>query len=83
MSVPDPEQRLWRTVIRRKYQLTRNRVRLQNRLESLLEEADIKLSSLVSDRLGTSARQMLRARRPGTRGPPWWRHWPISADAQK
>jgi hypothetical protein len=34
--VPDVEQRLWRTVMRRKYQLTRNRVQLQNRLESLL-----------------------------------------------
>ena len=28
--VPDAEQRLWRTVMRRKYQLTRNRVQLQN-----------------------------------------------------
>ena len=35
--VPDAEQRLWRTVMRRKHQLTRNRVRLQNRLECLLE----------------------------------------------
>src|SRR5437667_12890542 len=47
--VPDTEQRLWRTVMRRKYQLTRNRVQLQNRLEALLEEAHITLSSLVSD----------------------------------
>src|SRR6201994_1152074 len=36
--VPDAEQRLWRTVTRRKYQLTRNHVRLQNQLEGLLEE---------------------------------------------
>jgi transposase len=43
--VPDAEQRLWRTVTRRKYQLTRDHVRLQNQLESLLEEAHIKLSS--------------------------------------
>ena len=42
--VPDAEQ-LWRTVMRRKYQVTRNRVQLHNRLESLLEEAHIKLSS--------------------------------------
>jgi transposase len=49
--VPDAEQRLWRTVMRRKYQITRNRVQLHNRLESLLEEAHIKLSSLVSDML--------------------------------
>jgi transposase len=46
--VPDTEQRLWRTVTRRKYQLTRDRVRLQNQLESLLEEVHIKLSCLVS-----------------------------------
>jgi transposase len=59
--VPDAEQRLWRTVMRRKYQLTRNRVQFHNRLESLLEEAHIKLSSLVSDLLGTSARRMLQA----------------------
>jgi transposase len=59
--VPDPGQRLWRTVMRTKYQLTRNRVQLQNRLEGLLEEAHIKLSSLVSDLLGVSARRMLHA----------------------
>jgi hypothetical protein len=59
--VPDVTQRLWRTVTRRKYQLTRNRVQLQNRLESLLEEAHIKVSSLVSDLLGASARRMLHA----------------------
>jgi len=59
--VPDPEQRLWRTVMRTKYQLTCNRVRLQNRLEALLEEAHIKLSSLVSDLLGASSRRMLQA----------------------
>src|SRR6266481_680353 len=35
--VPNAEQRLWRTVMRRKYQLTRNRVQLQNRLEALLD----------------------------------------------
>ena len=33
--VPDSEQRLWRTVVRRKYQLTCHRVRWQNQLESL------------------------------------------------
>src|SRR3989454_11373931 len=59
--VPDVTQRLWRTVVRTKYQLTRNRVQLQNRLEALLEEAHIKLSSLVSDLLGASARRMLEA----------------------
>jgi transposase len=67
--VPDVEQRLWRTVMRRKYQLTRNRVQLQNRLEGLLEEAHIKLSSLVSDLLGASARRMLKALADGETNP--------------
>jgi transposase len=67
--VPDAEQRLWRTVMRRKYQLTRNRVQLQNRVESLLEEAQIKLSSLVSDLLGASARRMLKALAEGETDP--------------
>src|SRR5262249_61845753 len=34
--VPDTEQRLWRTVMRAKCQLTRNHVRLENRLEALV-----------------------------------------------
>jgi transposase len=67
--VPDVEQRLWRTVMRRRYQLTRNRVQLQNRLEGLLEEAHIKLSSLVSDLLGASARRMLQALAEGEKQP--------------
>src|SRR6266498_2286874 len=67
--VPDTEQRLWRTVMRRRYQLTRNRVQLHNRLEALLEEAHIKLSSVVSDLLGTSARRMLKALADGETDP--------------
>ena len=67
--VPDAEQRLWRTVTRRKHQLTRNHVRLQNQLESLLEECHIKLSSLVSDLFGVSARRMLKALAEGETDP--------------
>jgi transposase len=67
--VPNAEQRLWRTVTRRKYQLTRDHVRLQNQVESLLEEAYIKLSSLVSDLLGVSARRMLKALAEGETNP--------------
>jgi transposase len=67
--VPDAEQRLWRTVMRRKYQITRNRVQLQNRLEALLEEAHIKVSSVVSDLLGISARRMLQALADGETDP--------------
>jgi transposase len=56
-------------VMRGKYQLTRNHARVQNRLEALLEEAHIKLSSLVSDLLGASARRMLKALAEGETNP--------------
>src|SRR6516165_4655811 len=42
---------------------------LQNQLESLLEEAHIKLSSLVSDLLGLSAQRMLKAIPEGETNP--------------
>ena len=67
--VPGPEQRLWRTVPRRKHQLTRDKVRFQGQLESLLEQMHIKLSSLVSDLLGLSARRMLKAIAEGEKDP--------------
>jgi transposase len=67
--VPDVTQRLWRTVTRRKYQTTCNRVPLRNRLECLLEEAHIKVSSLVSDLLGLSGQRMLRAVAAGEADP--------------
>jgi transposase len=67
--VPDVTQRLWRTVTRRKFQLTCNRVQLRNRLECLLEEMHLKVSSLVSDLLGLSARRMLRAVGTGATDP--------------
>jgi transposase len=67
--VPDAEQRLWRTITRTKGQLVRTRVQLQNRLESLLEQAHLKLSSVVSDLLGVSARRMLQAIAEGESDP--------------
>jgi transposase len=67
--VPDAEQRLWRTLTRTRHQRTRAKVRLQNQLESLLEEAHIKLSSLVTDLLGASARRMLYALAKGETDP--------------
>src|ERR1700693_5228679 len=67
--VPDNEKRMWRTLTRTRYQRTRDKVRLQNQLEALLEEAHIKLSSLVSDLLGASARRMLKALADGETDP--------------
>jgi transposase len=67
--VPDPEQRLWRTITRTKYQLTRDRVRLYGQVESLLEDARIKLDTCVSDLFGVSSRRMLLALAQGETNP--------------
>jgi transposase len=62
-----------RTVTRRRTQLTRQRVRIQNQLESLLEETRIKLSSVVTDLLGSSGLRILTAL---ARAKPIRRNWP-------
>jgi transposase len=67
--VPDPEQRMWRTLTRTKHQLTRDRVRLYGQLESLLEDARIKLDTCVSDLLGTSSRRILYGLADGETNP--------------
>ena len=67
--VPPPEQRLWRTVTRKKYQLTRQVVQVKNQLEAFLEETHIKLSSLISDLLGVSGRRILKALAEGETDP--------------
>jgi transposase len=67
--VPNPEQRLWRTMTRSKHQLTRDRVRIHSQIESLLEDGRIKLSGWVSDLLGVSSRRMLHALANGESDP--------------
>ena len=67
--VPDGEQRTWRNMTRMKTQLTRDRVRLQNQMECLLEEMRIKLSIVVSDLLGASGLRILRALADGETDP--------------
>jgi transposase len=67
--VPDAEQRMWRTLTRSKQQLVRDRVRLQNQMEALLEEARIKLSGVLSNLLGVSGRRILTALSKGETDP--------------
>lgn len=67
--VPAAEQRTWRTLTRSKHQLVRDRVRLQNQLEALLEEMRIKLTSVISDLLGVSGRRILAALSEGESDP--------------
>jgi transposase len=67
--VPDAEQRAWRLMTRTKQQLVGERVRLHNQMEALLEEAQIKLSSVISDLLGLSGRCILEALAEGKTDP--------------
>jgi transposase len=67
--VPGSEQRAWRMMTRSKQQLVRDRVRLQNQVEALLEEARIKLSSVISDLFGLSGRRILEALAEGKTDP--------------
>jgi transposase len=67
--IPEPQQRSWRMLTRGRLQLIRERVQLQNQIESLLEEGRIKLSSVISDLLGASGRRILRALAGGQTDP--------------
>ena len=70
--VPNGEQRIGRSLTRMKTQLRRDRVRRQSPMECLLEEMRIKLSSVVSDLLGTSGLRILRALAAGETEPRQW-----------
>jgi len=67
--VPDPEQRLWRTLSRTRVRLARDRSGLANRLEALLEEMRLKLTSKVSDIQGVSSIRILHGIAAGERDP--------------
>ena len=59
--VPPPEQRDWRLLSRTQVAMRESLVRLRNQVEVLLEQAQIKLTSVVSDLFGKSGRRMLEA----------------------
>src|SRR5580658_6854156 len=68
MTGINPEQ-LWGTMTRGKHQLTRDRLRMQSQIESLLEDAHIKLATQVSDLLGVGSRRMWQALADGEADP--------------
>jgi transposase len=59
--VPDRPQRELRELVRYRTALTRERAAEVNRLQKVLEGANIKLAGVASDVLGISARRMLEA----------------------
>jgi len=67
--VPDAEQRSWRSLSRSKHQKRRHRVQVQNQIEALLEESQIKLSSVVTDLLGATGYRILKALARGESDP--------------
>jgi transposase len=67
--VPQPEQRNLRTMTRMQVQLGRDRVRLHNQVECLLEEMRIKLSSVLSDLFGATGLRILGALAGGESDP--------------
>jgi transposase len=58
--VPKLEQRALREMTRTRTTLLSERARLANRIQKVLEDANIKLASVASDVLGVSGRAMLR-----------------------
>ena len=67
--VPDAEQRTWRCLSRSKHQKRRRRVQIQSQIEALLEESQIKLSSVITDLLGVTGYRILKALAAGETDP--------------
>lgn len=59
--IPDRNQRELRELVRYRRSIIEERARQQNRIHKVLEGANIKLGSVVSDVLGVSGRDMLRS----------------------
>jgi transposase len=65
--VPDRPQREVRDLTRYRATLIQDRARQVNRLHKVLQDANLKLSNVISDIMGVSARQMLEAMLDGQR----------------
>jgi transposase len=65
--IPAKPQRVLRELTRYRGTVVRERARLVNRVEKLLESANLKLSSVVTDVMGVSARAILEALIAGQR----------------
>ncbi len=59
--IPPPPIRELRDLTRQRAQLVRDRAAVANRVQKVLEDANIKLASVASDPLGVSGRAMIRA----------------------
>lgn len=69
--VPPQWQRELRDLTRLRVSLLQDQNRIQNRIEKLLEDANLKLGSVVSDTLGLTGRKILHAIVKGDKDPGW------------
>jgi transposase len=67
--VPEQEMQELRSLLRARKQLTREQTRHVQRIQKTLEEANIKLDSVISDIMGFSGRKMIEAMISGVRNP--------------
>jgi transposase len=67
--VPDEAQQELRSLLRTRKQIGRDQTRHVQRIQKTLEEANIKLDSVISDILGVSGRRMIEAMIEGVRSP--------------
>jgi len=67
--VPSRRQRFLRDLTRQRRVLADEKTRVVNRIQKVLEDANIKLSSVASDVMGASGRDMIRAIIAGERDP--------------
>ncbi len=67
--IPAPQQRHLRDLTRYRTHLVEERARLTNRLQAVLEDANVKLASVVTDIRGASARAILDALLAGETDP--------------
>jgi len=67
--IPDRDQRELRELVRYRRSIIEERARQHNRIQKVLEGANIKLGSVVSDIMGVSSKNMLRAIADGVDDP--------------
>lgn len=67
--IPPQSQRDWRDLTRYRTSLVRERARIVNRLQKVLEDANLKLAGVATDVMGKSGRAMLEAILTGTTDP--------------
>jgi transposase len=67
--VPEQQIQELRSMLRARKQLTREQTRHTQRIQKTLEEANIKLDTVISDIMGVSGRKMIEAMIAGVRNP--------------